>query len=85
MNAGLPIIASNVGGVSEQVENRVNGFLISPGNKEELKEKMIEFLKDNSKIKKMGQASHKKLKEKFSLQKLHQRTCQVYKEVLSKK
>ena len=32
MSAGLPVIASNVGGISEQVINEVTGLLVPPGD-----------------------------------------------------
>jgi glycosyltransferase involved in cell wall biosynthesis len=43
MAAGLAIIASNVGAVSEQV-NLENGILIQPGNKAELEQALLEML-----------------------------------------
>ena len=85
MSIGLPIIASNVGGINEQVVNNKNGYLVPQGNEKTLKEKLIKLIKNPALREKMGQNSRKKVSEKFSLQKLHQRTCQVYKEVLSKK
>ena len=37
MRAGLPVIASRVGGVSEAVRDGVNGLLVSPGDEAELR------------------------------------------------
>jgi glycosyltransferase involved in cell wall biosynthesis len=43
MAAGLPVIASRVGGIPEIVEDGVTGYLIEPGDYDELKER-IELL-----------------------------------------
>ncbi len=32
MSSGLPIIASDVGGIPELIEHQTNGFLIAPGD-----------------------------------------------------
>jgi len=32
LSYGMPVIASNVGGIPEVVKNRVNGFLVTPGD-----------------------------------------------------
>jgi len=41
MEYGIPIIASNIGGLSEQLDNGRIGFLVSPGNVEDLASKML--------------------------------------------
>lgn len=47
MTYKLPIISTNVGGISEVVKNKVNGFLLEPGNADELK-KALEYVVDNT-------------------------------------
>jgi glycosyltransferase involved in cell wall biosynthesis len=54
MASGLPIIATNVGGVPMIVNNEVNGFLVEPKNPKQICEKMLLLFKD------------KKLREKIS-------------------
>jgi glycosyltransferase involved in cell wall biosynthesis len=44
MASGLAIIASDVGAVSEQV-NEANGILIQPGNNEALEQALLKMLK----------------------------------------
>jgi len=49
MAFNLPIIATNVGGVPEQIEDGINGILIPPGDPITLSKK-IEFLMNNPQI-----------------------------------
>ena len=46
MSVGLPIVASNVGGVPELVVNGENGFLVEPGNITQIAEKVLYLLAD---------------------------------------
>ena len=46
MASGRPVIASNTGGLSEIVEDGVNGLLVEPGNPYELADKIILLLED---------------------------------------
>ena len=48
MYAGLPIVATRVGGVPEAVEDGVNGFLVSPNDPEQLYRRCLQLLKDKS-------------------------------------
>jgi len=38
---GIPVIASNIGGIPEMVEENVNGLLFEPGNDEDLANKLV--------------------------------------------
>ena len=44
--AGVPVLASGVGGVPEYVEDRVSGSLFDPNEPHELAERLAEFLTD---------------------------------------
>jgi glycosyltransferase involved in cell wall biosynthesis len=61
MSYGLPIIATNVGGIPELVENKLNGFLIPPGDKTQIFEAIKIFIENPKLIEIMGQESKKKV------------------------
>jgi glycosyltransferase involved in cell wall biosynthesis len=68
-SSGLPLIVSNLQGLSETVEHGITGFLIEPGNHIDLADK-IELLLDNPELqKKMGSAGRLRVIERFSLEK----------------
>jgi glycosyltransferase involved in cell wall biosynthesis len=60
MSYGLSIIATNVGGIPELVEDKVNGILISPGNKSQLINAIKWFIENPSCLNKMGEESVRK-------------------------
>lgn len=47
MSAGLPIIATNVGGIKEILKSERNGFLVEPKNSQQIAEKIIYILKQD--------------------------------------
>lgn len=65
MSLGKAIVASKVGGTSEQIEDNINGFLFEPGNETELAEKMYDIY-SSRKYKQMGKASKEKVNSFFS-------------------
>jgi len=54
MAAGLPIVATNVGGIPETVENERGGYLIQAGNKNNLYEAVVSLAYDKELRYKMG-------------------------------
>ena len=46
MNYGVPVIATDTGGLSEQIEDGVTGILVPPGDSRKLAEKMAMLMED---------------------------------------
>jgi len=78
MFAGLPIIATNVGGVSELIEDGKNGFLVNLNSIEELVQKMIYFIENPKERKEMGKKSQKVAEENFTLDKMIKKYESLY-------
>jgi len=62
---GCPVIATNVGGTSEIIEDGINSFLFQKGNVVDLREKIIILMKDKSLRKKFAKRLKKNIYEKF--------------------
>lgn len=62
-----PVVAFNVGGVPDWLENGVNGFLLEEVSPAALAEKMEILLNSPDLGKKMGEAGFKKVKDQFNL------------------
>lgn len=81
MRAEMPIIASDVCGVNELVQDGTNGFLIPRGNISELVDKLKYILNHKELIKSMGEASRKIYEEEYTADKMNQKIFSVYNEV----
>lgn len=83
--AGLPIIASRVGGIPEIVNDNINGFLVPPEDPGSLAEKTI-FLLENKKLQKVFSETLKlKVEKEFSAKKCASDYCNIYMSILSQK
>lgn len=65
---GLPVIASNVGGTRELVEDNVTGYLVPPKNVQALVDRMLDLLTDTNKGNSMGQAGRAKMLGEYQWQ-----------------
>lgn len=57
MGAGLPIIASGSGGAIEIVEQDVNGFLVTPGQVDEVRDLLLKLIENKALLIQMSLAS----------------------------
>jgi len=65
-----PIIATNVGGISESLIDAETGFLVEKGNSEEVIAKISILLKDNLKRTEMGERGYEFVKNNFTWEKI---------------
>lgn len=61
MAARIPVIASNIGGIPELVEDEKTGYLFEAGNAEQLAQKMSKFILHPDKLKVFGENARKKI------------------------
>lgn len=80
--ASKPIIASNVGGVPEIVENGRSGFLVSPQNVGQLKDRCNQLLSDPEKAECFAKNGFKTVTEKFSIEKQVELLEKMYLEII---
>jgi glycosyltransferase involved in cell wall biosynthesis len=68
--AGLPIIATNMGGNKDVVDNQLNGFLLDKLNTDVLKAKIVELSKNQNLAKNMGLNGKIKAEKEFTLDRM---------------
>lgn len=83
MACGLPVVASNVGGIPDVVENGVTGMLVLPKNVTELAETMIFLLNNPMQAQDMGQKGKERVKSLFTKERMLEKTWEVYQNCLS--
>lgn len=67
MAAGLPIVASRVGGLPDMVQDGIEGVLVSPNNEEELVSAISSILGDDGLHQDMATAARQRAESEFSL------------------
>ena len=77
---GLPVLSTEVGGISEAVEEGVNGFLIQPGQCKVLAERMERLCASASIRKQMGQSGYELAKFRFDLPIIIEKLEALYRE-----
>lgn len=81
--AGVPVVATKVGGVIDIIEDGQTGLLVLPKDAEAMAEAVIKILKDKELAHRLMTQARLKLKEKFTLEHMASRTIAVYQELLN--
>jgi glycosyltransferase involved in cell wall biosynthesis len=67
MSAGLPVIASRIGGLPELIDNGVNGYLFDPRSETELAQHVLTLAAAPARRVAMGEEGRKRALEKFDV------------------
>jgi len=83
MAAGKPVIASDVGGVSEIVEDRVNGLLVKPIDLHGWVEAIMRLAYDEEFRFTLARSARDTIEKRFHINDHHRRLLAIYEEVTS--
>lgn len=78
MQAGIPVLCSNVGGMAEIVEDNVNGVLFDINNIEDLAEKINYIMCGIIDLKKIRVSAFETVNLKYTLSRMKEKTKKVY-------
>ncbi|EJG06788.1 glycosyl transferase group 1 [Methanofollis liminatans DSM 4140] len=81
MAAGLPVVATNVGGIPDIIKNKRNGYLVEPKNPQEIAEK-IQYLINNSQMRKIISEQNKMDSQRYNWNNIVQNLDSLYSKVL---
>jgi glycosyltransferase involved in cell wall biosynthesis len=83
MRAGLPTIATGVGGVEEMVTDGVNGYLTERGNVEQLRTRIRTLISSRQLQESMGRQARARYELDFRLEAMMRKTVMTYRDVLA--
>ena len=81
MACAVPVVATNVGGISEAVTNGVEGFLVAPRDPVELADALVRLAHSPELRARMGTAGRTRIEEHFTLEAQLQDFLTMYREV----
>jgi glycosyltransferase involved in cell wall biosynthesis len=82
MWAKLPIVGTDVVGVSETIVDGQQGFLVPAGDDEAMAERILQLYRDPQLREQMGQQAYERVRDKFSLDALARSIDALYRELL---
>lgn len=84
MRAGLPVVASSVGGIGESVCDEETGFLVGRGNVELLRDRIRRLLEAPTLRARFGARGRARYEQHFTLAQTVTKTLAVYRDVLAR-
>ena len=81
MCAGLSIVASQIGGIPDAVDDGLTGLLVKPGDVKDLREKLEHLLKNKEERLFLGRNAKIKAEKEFSINIMLDKYEKVFKEI----
>lgn len=82
---GTACVATRLGGALEIIEDGQEGLLVPPRDEKAMAEAILRLLRNRREAKEMAYRLRKKVEEKFSLEEMVDKTCEVYRSVRREK
>jgi glycosyltransferase involved in cell wall biosynthesis len=77
-STGMPVIATDVGSVREEIIDNVTGKIIPPANSQAITYSIIELLRNPEKWEEMGKAGSKHIKNHYDINMLSLKLEKIY-------
>lgn len=81
--AGVPVVATNVGGVIDIIDDGLTGLLVPPKEVDAMAQAVIRLYNDSALVEKIVAEAQKKLMKYFTLEHMASSTVRVYEELLN--
>jgi glycosyltransferase involved in cell wall biosynthesis len=83
MEAGLPIVATRVGGIPDLIDDGVHGLLVEPGNPEAMAAAIADLLNDRARASQLGMHARERRRREFDLDVMVRNVEALYTELLT--
>jgi glycosyltransferase involved in cell wall biosynthesis len=84
MAAGVPVVASAVGGIPDQIRHDREGLLVPPGDAAAISDALLTLLRDPARASRLGEAARRRVASRFSHDTMVRRIEDVYRDVLGR-
>lgn len=82
MRAGLPVVATDVAGVPEAVEESITGLLTERADVTQVSQKLRLLIEEPELRERLGRMGRQRYVERFTFESMYQKTTKIYREVL---
>jgi glycosyltransferase involved in cell wall biosynthesis len=82
MAAGVPVVASAVGGIPDQIRHDKEGLLVPPGDTNAIGDALLALLRDPDHARRLGEAGRRRASSQFSHETMVRQIEDVYRDVL---
>ena len=83
MRASLPVVATNIGGISEAVVDGETGFTVVDNGHGHLKDQLLTLLSSKETVESMGSRARERYLSLFTCTKMVDKTLKIYQEAIS--
>jgi glycosyltransferase involved in cell wall biosynthesis len=80
--AGVPTVATAVGGIPEVIDDGISGFLVPPGDANALAQRIVALLGDEPRRRAMGEAARARVQRDFSFAAMARRYHDLFKKIV---
>jgi len=84
MAIGKPVVASNVGGIPEMIQDGYTGFLVKSGDEEALRIRLVELMQSPDLCYRMGQNAREVATSRFAPAIIAKKTIEVYRRAINR-
>jgi glycosyltransferase involved in cell wall biosynthesis len=85
MAMARPVVATTVGVLPETIRHGETGFLVAPGNEQELAAALEKLVADGELRTRMGRAARERVEQEFSLDAMARKTVSLFEELLERR
>lgn len=82
MASGVPVVASNIGGIPDIIQNGITGMLVNPNDSEDLQKTLIFLLQNEKYLEKLKYNATREI-EKYSWDHIAEKTSTVYRDLIN--
>lgn len=79
MGVGLPVVATDVGGAREVIDNGVNGIIVPPGDPAAIAREVVNLYKDPTTCELIGERGRRTVTDRFTVPQMVDRHMRLYK------